>query len=355
MSVFSELLYRWHSTIERDLPWKLTKSPYHIWLSEIILQQTRVEQGRPYYLRFIEKWPTIFDLASASEEEVLSLWQGLGYYSRGRNLLQTAKDIVNNYGGLFPKAKNEMLRLKGIGDYTASAILSFAFDLPHPVIDGNVYRVITRYFGIHIPIDTTEGQKTVVECLNSVFDSNEPAKFNQAIMDFGALQCTPLPACNTCPFNVYCKAFQENTASFLPVKSKKIIKKIRHFHFFFIHDQKNFVINQRKEKDIWEGLFQFPLIESEALTDQQIKELVNSIIPYNLSFQKDKPSEGTHILTHQSIKYHIYPIYFESILKEVSKPHRLLPFSQSKNYGFPRLLHKFIEKYLSHIDDPDQD
>jgi A/G-specific adenine glycosylase len=344
MNLFIKNLYPWHITVERDLPWKSNKDPYQIWISEIILQQTRVEQGKPYYLRFIKKWPTIFDLASASQEEVLTLWQGLGYYSRGRNLLVTAKEIVNKYHGIFPTSKDELLQLKGIGDYTASAILSFAHDLPYPVIDGNVKRVISRYFGISLPVDSTEGIKSIEKNLQTVFDFENPSHFNQAIMDFGALVCTPSPKCSECPFNEQCNAFANGTVSILPVKEKKTLKKDRFLNFIFIHNHHNFIIHQRKEKDIWEGLFQFPVIEAENLTENDINNLFNIYFDEIKELKRVAPISGQHILTHQLIRYTIHQIETSSIPEHLNSPYLSIKFSEAHNYAFPQILKNFLNK-----------
>ena len=254
---FAKQLLAWNQNDNsRAVPWRGATDPYKIWLSEIMLQQTRLEQGLPYYLKFIEQYPTVHDLAQAPEEEVFLLWQGLGYYSRCRNLIYTAKFISENLKGNFPDNYKELLKLKGVGAYTAAAIASFAFGEAVPVIDGNVYRVLSRFFATATPIDTTEGKKKFQYLIQQVFDPAHPAEFNQAIMDLGATVCTPKkPDCQHCPLNKYCKAYHQVAVECFPVKSKKIIVKHRTFDYWvFIFEEKVF-IKKREEKDIWQGLF----------------------------------------------------------------------------------------------------
>lgn len=337
-------LYQWHQTIDRDLPWKEDKNPYKIWLSEVILQQTRVEQGKPYYYKFVDRWPTIEDLARANEDEVLSLWQGLGYYSRGRNLLKTAQQVVNEYNGQFPNEKRAIKQLKGIGDYTAAAILSFAFDLPYAVIDGNVKRVISRWFDIDTPIDSTLGLAQITQSLQQIFDIEQPAKFNQAIMDFGATQCTPKPKCVICPLTHNCKAFQNGTAELLPIKSKKTVKKSRYFHYLFIQDGHHCVIYRRGDNDIWNGLYELPLIENELLNENEIQNKVNNIIStVPLDSIVMNVSKGKHVLTHQNIFYQIHEVKLSKLNSDLLSPYVLYkPKDDQQLYGFPQLIKNFF-------------
>ena len=268
---FTKQLLKWAKTIDRPMPWKGEKNPYFIWLSEIILQQTRVEQGLPYFLKFKEKYPTVHDLANAPEDEVMKLWEGLGYYSRARNLHFTAKNISENLNGEFPKTLDEILKLKGVGVYTAAAIASFAYDLPHAVVDGNVYRVLSRYFGIETPIDSTEGKKEFAALANVLLEKKKAAIYNQAIMDFGATQCTPkLTDCKKCFLKKNCQAFQKGKVADLPVKSKKIKKKTRYFNYLVLNEGKNVWVQKRIQKDIWQNLYEFPLIETEALLKNDV-------------------------------------------------------------------------------------
>ncbi|HMP30302.1 MAG TPA: A/G-specific adenine glycosylase [Saprospiraceae bacterium] len=348
MNLHLEALYSWHDHVERDLPWKEGKDPYKIWLSEIILQQTRVEQGKPYYLRFIHKWPTIYDLAAASEDEVLSMWQGLGYYSRGRNLLKTAQVVVSQYNGQFPKDIKEIVKLPGIGSYTAAAILSFAHDLPHPVIDGNVKRVIARWFDIDVPIDSSLGIKNINTLLTQVFDCESPARFNQAIMDFGALQCTPQPKCASCNMSKYCISYKNETTDLIPIKEKIINVKHRYFHFLFILVGDQCVITRRSNSDIWHGLYQFPLFESEHITTNDIKYLINDIFGKDIQgFNVVAIDQGKHKLTHQVIHYHIYQINLGKLdIQIMLPPYQLIKIKEIDKFGFPQLLKKFLDRYF---------
>ena len=268
---FRKNLLEWHAANDRPLPWKGEKNPYFIWLSEIILQQTRVEQGMPYFLRFQEKYPTVKDLADAPEDDVMKLWEGLGYYSRARNLHFTAKLIANELDGKFPDTYEEIIKLKGVGEYTAAAIASFAYELPHAVLDGNVYRVLSRFFGIDTPIDTTEGKKAFRKLADELLNKKKPAAYNQAIMDFGATQCTPkLPNCGRCVLKKNCQALQQKRVTELPIKSKKIKKQTRYFNYLVLNFEGQVWLKKRTEKDIWQNLYEFPLVETEALADKDI-------------------------------------------------------------------------------------
>ncbi|MCB0520308.1 MAG: A/G-specific adenine glycosylase [Lewinellaceae bacterium] len=265
---FTQALLQWHTTHHRPLPWKGEKDPYLIWLSEIILQQTRVEQGLPYFEKFKAKYPTVKYLAAAPEDEVMKMWEGLGYYSRARNMHAAAKYIAHELAGVFPKKYEGIRALKGVGDYTAAAIAAFAFDLPHAVVDGNVYRVLSRYFGVEEPVDTTAGKKQFAHLAQELLDVRQPGRFNQAIMDFGAGQCTPAaPKCASCPLQPNCSAFHQNKVDSLPVKSKKLERRQRFFNYLVINQQGNVFIKKRTEKDIWRNLYDFPLIETDRLVE----------------------------------------------------------------------------------------
>ena len=268
---FSNTLIYWYLQNRRELPWRKTKNPYFIWLSEIMLQQTRVAQGMAYYLKFTSTFPTVFDLAKADESTVLKMWQGLGYYSRARNLHFSAKLIANEFNGEFPSTFSEIIKLKGIGDYTASAIASICFDEPTAVVDGNVYRVLSRYFGIKTPINSSAGIKEFKLLAQSLIDKNKAGTFNQAIMDFGALHCKPQnPLCDTCPFSDSCYALEKKLTKELPVKAKKIKVRKRYFNFLVIKTKNNStILSERKGKGIWQGLYQFPLIESEKTINKE--------------------------------------------------------------------------------------
>lgn len=256
----------WHAGHRRPMPWKGERDPYKIWLSEIILQQTRVEQGLPYYEKFVATYPTVRHLAEAQEDEVLKNWEGLGYYSRARNLHTAARYIAGELEGCFPKTYEGILSLKGVGDYTAAAIAAFAYDLPHAVLDGNVYRVLARFFGINTPIDTPAAKKEFSALAATLLDTARPGAYNQAIMDFGARHCTPrLPACAACPLQPHCVAFTTGQVSGLPVKSKSIEKKDRYFVYAVFYQGDHTWVRQRTGKDIWQNLYEFPLLELPAL------------------------------------------------------------------------------------------
>lgn len=268
--LFTQSLLDWyHQRPKRHLPWKEGKLAYRIWLAEIMLQQTRVDQGLPYYEKFIKAFPKVEDLANAPEDQVMKLWQGLGYYARARNLHFTAQHIRDAYAGQFPDSYEELRALKGVGDYTAAAISSFAFDLPHAVVDGNVYRVLARFFGIELAIDSSKGKKLFRALAQALLAPEQPADYNQAIMDFGALLCTPKrPACKTCPLRDNCSALVGKKVDQLPFKAKKLKKKNRFFNYLVWQSPEGqSVLRKRKEKDIWQGLYDFPLIETTELLD----------------------------------------------------------------------------------------
>ena len=260
---FSLTLIRWYHRHHRDLPWRHTSDPYKIWLSEIILQQTRVVQGMPYYLRFVEQYPTVFDLARADEQEVLRLWQGLGYYSRARNMHATARQVVAEYGGSFPPTYAELLKLKGVGHYTAAAIASFAFGEAVPAVDGNVYRVLARIFGIKTDILSSSAKKEFTEAARQLIPADDPATFNQAMIEFGAIQCQPIaPDCLLCPFNTMCYAFEHGAQARLPVKAKKAKVRDRYLNYLVLASKDRLAMRQRTAGDVWQGLYDFYLVES---------------------------------------------------------------------------------------------
>src|SRR6185436_6703210 len=273
LSKFPALLLKWNRNKNtRQMPWKGEKDPYKIWLSEIILQQTRVEQGLRYYEKFVSNFPDIHKLAAAKDEKVYKLWEGLGYYTRCKNLLETARFISKKLNGKFPGEFEDILALKGVGHYTASAIASFAYQLPYAVVDGNVFRVLSRVFGIKMPIDSTRGKKLFTELASRLLDKKHPGVYNQALMDFGAVICKPYPLCNICPLKNYCIAFKRNLADKLPEKKKKIKIKTRWFNYLILESSNKFYIRRRVENDIWENLNEFILIEAAGKSD------VNNII-----------------------------------------------------------------------------
>ncbi len=343
---FARTLLNWHSTIDRNLPWKSTKDPYKIWLSEIIMQQTRVIQGTPYYLKFVEVFPTIIDLANADESQIMKLWQGLGYYSRARNLHFTAKTIRDKYHGKFPVNYKDILDLKGVGHYTAAAISSFAFGQEYPVVDGNVIRLISRYFGITTAVDTSQTLKEINSLAVKLIKGSNPADYNQAIMDFGALMCTPKsPNCIHCPLNRNCKAHGTNQVDTIPYKSKKVKKKVRFLHYFYIVDSNgNIVLNHRKDKDIWRSLYDFPCVENDnqnVLTNSEIQNFILTIIGTKINETMLPSKMYKHILTHQTIYGQFYRITIRHL------PNKLKNFIITKeetinSFAFPVLLTNFL-------------
>ncbi|NRD19091.1 A/G-specific adenine glycosylase [Winogradskyella eckloniae] len=342
---FKYKLISWYSDNKRQMPWRETKNPYYIWLSEIILQQTQVKQGLPYYENFVAKYPTIFDLASASETEVLKLWQGLGYYSRARNLHSTAKHIVATFNGVFPNTYKALLKLKGVGDYTASAIASFAFKEVTAVVDGNVYRVLSRYFGIDTPINSSTGIKEFKTLASTLIDSKNPDIYNQAIMEFGALQCKPKnPDCDTCPFNDACVALQNKKVDVLPVKLKKTKVTIKYFNFLVCIDkQGQTIFEKRTKKGIWQNLYQFPLIETKKSLNANQFELLD--LPYPFLHTKDldytlyNNEDIIHKLSHQ----HLYTKFW--ILELTTLPKEAIPINSLSKYPTPVLISQFIERF----------
>jgi A/G-specific adenine glycosylase len=346
---FSTTIIHWYQINKRDLPWRKTNNAYYIWLSEVILQQTRVAQGLSYYYKFIETYPTISHLANASLDDVLKLWQGLGYYSRARNLHFTSKEIQTKYNGVFPNTYGEILALKGIGEYTAAAISSFTYNLPHAVLDGNVYRVLARYLGVELAINSNKAKKYFTEIAQGLFDEKNSGMHNQAIMEFGALQCVPIsPNCDECPLMITCVAFNKKNVSSLPVKEKKLKIKKRFFNYFFIRHKEQTFIQQRGNGDIWEGLFEFPLIETNE--EVNIYSLVENDNFISI-FQKSKylilnvSNPIKHILTHR----HIYCKFIEIEVESISKKSTLvnlqqIPLEELNKYAIPRLIDRYLQK-----------
>ncbi len=344
----SAILIKWYRLNKRDLPWRNTNSAYQIWLSEIILQQTRVAQGMQYFLKFIKHYPTVTDLAQASEEEVLKDWQGLGYYSRARNLHSAAKFINENYEGQFPSTYNEIRGLKGVGDYTAAAIASFAFNLPYSVVDGNVYRILSRLFGIETPIDSSTGKKEFAALAQSLLPTEQSAEYNQAIMEFGALQCIPKsPNCETCPFSTTCIAFKTNQVEKLPIKEKKLKQKKRFLNYLIIESADELLINKRDSKGIWQNLYDFPLIESnktitpKMLTQQdEFKRLIN-----NLPFKIDAVSEERkHILSHQILFAKFYHIKLTKGLSSIQGNYEKINKATLHEKPIPKLIENYLKE-----------
>lgn len=344
---FSRTLLAWYRDNKRELPWRDTRDPYLIWVSEIILQQTRVAQGHDYYARFVRRFPDVRSLAEADEEEVMRYWQGLGYYSRARNLHAAARSMA---GAVFPKTYQSVRALKGVGDYTAAAICSFAYDMPCAVVDGNVYRVLARYLGVDTPIDSTEGKKTFAALAREMLDVNHPADYNQAIMDFGALVCTPQsPTCLLCPLADSCAALASGRVTQLPVKQHKTKQTDRYLNYLFARMGDDTLIRKRTGKDIWKNLFELPLLESDR--DLSTDEFLAS--PLLADFLAGHPGAVVrplqrgvkHVLSHRILHAHFYEVLlpadtapFDGFLR--------VPLSGLDSYAWPRLLHAFLEKLL---------
>lgn len=339
---FSNSLIHWYLQNKRDLPWRNTTNPYLIWLSEIMLQQTRVAQGLPYFLAFTEAFPTVFDLAKADEEQVLKLWQGLGYYSRARNLHATAKYIAMELNGNFPENYKNLLQLKGVGEYTAAAIASFSYNEPVAVVDGNVFRVLSRYFNIDSDISDGKTKKEFQNLAQEVLPLDNPALFNQAIMEFGALQCVPKnPNCEDCIFSSSCGALQKKRVAKLPVKSKKTKVSNKFFNYLVLKDVTgNFVVKKREGKGIWENLYEFPLIETEELVSEL--DFMNQLA--EMDFFDQKPNEIfvlhpqiiQHKLSHQNLYIRFFQLNFDVKLPDS----KLL--TEIEKLPFPIVIHNFM-------------
>ncbi len=341
---FSEIILGWYDTHKRDLPWRQTRDPYRVWLSEIILQQTRVAQGMPYYLRFVERFPEVCDLAEAPEQEVLKLWQGLGYYSRARNLHGTARTICRELGGRFPDTYQGLRSLKGVGPYTAAAIGSICYGLPTPVVDGNVYRVLARYFGVEIPVDSSGGRRYFEQLAHEVMDARRIGEYNQAVMEFGAVQCVPQsPDCASCPLADSCWARAAGKVSDLPAKGGRAIVRKRYFHYIMpVDNALNTFLLQRNSPGIWRGLYEFPLLESEAAPniDDLAQQLEHSLgIPgvapeRVVCFNRDPL---VHKLSHQ----HLYTTFWIAYLDRL--PEGALSLEMAGQLPVPVLIANFME------------
>jgi len=337
-------ILNWYHKNARNLPWRVTNDPYKIWLSEIILQQTQIIQGLTYYEKFLENFSSVNKLAKADEDRILKLWQGLGYYSRARNLHKAAKMVVTEFNGKFPTTYNEIIKLPGVGDYTAAAIASFAFEEPYPVLDGNVFRFISRLYNIDLPIDEQKNRKVFLEVLRELMKDQPPSAFNNAMMEMGATVCKPQnPLCSTCPVQSFCEAYKKDTISIRPVKNKKIKVTVRHLNFFFIEYHNGFFIEQRTGKGIWQNLFQLPLIETmaEAKTSDltlQLKSLYN----YNVKNKVIHHQSVRHLLTHQTIEAQFWHIKVEQKPLFINENMVFTNLSDYKNFAVPKL----IENYL---------
>lgn len=344
----SYLLTEWYKQNKRDLPWRDISDPYRIWISEIILQQTRVNQGMNYYLRFIERFQTVEELAKADEDEVLKYWQGLGYYTRARNLHKAAKQVVSDFNGIFPTQHADILKLAGIGDYTAAAISSFAFNQPYAVVDGNVFRVLARVFGIETAIDSNSGKKEFTQLAQNLLSESDPALHNQAIMEFGALQCVPAsPDCNNCPLISHCRAFELNIISKLPVKSQKTKVSNRYFNYLFIEFQGYTFIQKRTAKDVWQNLYEFPLIEtdqllssSELIENDYFKSLFDDVTETSI-LKTSNPMK--HVLSHRVIYAQFISIRISNLSKSLNQFNQI-KINDLDDFAVSRLMELFLEK-----------
>ena len=347
MNEIADKLIDWYKVNGRDLPWRQTRDPYRIWLSEIILQQTRIVQGMNYYLRFVERFPDVGALAAADEDEVLKLWQGLGYYSRARNLHTAARQVVAQYGGRFPLEYTDVRSLKGVGDYTAAAVCSIAFDAPYAVVDGNVYRVLSRLFDLDLAIDTSEGRNAFAALAGELLDRRQPARYNQAIMDFGALQCTPAsPSCNDCPLRDNCLSLAAGTVAERPVKRGKTLVRPRYLNYLHLECDGRIALRRRPQGDIWQGLYDLPAIESdrpldftEVIATDAFREIFGTL-PCRLLQTTPMPK---HQLSHQTL----HAIYHRLELRQwpsTAGQWRLTSREQLEEYAIPRLLDRYFER-----------
>ncbi len=346
---FSKLLIQWYLENKRDLPWRNTKNPYLIWLSEIILQQTRVAQGLPYFIAFTNAFPTVYDLGNASEQEVLKLWQGLGYYSRARNLHKTAQHVAFDLKGIFPRNYLELIHLKGVGEYTAAAIASFCYDEKVAVVDGNVFRVLSRYFEVETDISLQTARKEFQNLAFELIENESPALFNQAIMEFGALQCVPKsPNCSVCVMNKSCLALQKKKVNLLPVKSKKTKVTQRYFNYLILEDElQNTIINQRTEKGIWHNLYQFPLIETQI--DENLEAILSKMeqeSPFKnkvVALSELNSSSIIHKLSHQHLHIKFWKVNVSGTLINGISMEKALEFP------FPIVIYNFIENHFFEV------
>ncbi|MDB4921730.1 A/G-specific adenine glycosylase [Mucilaginibacter sp.] len=345
---FNNELAHWYQENKRDLPWRNTTDAYVIWLSEIILQQTRVEQGMPYFSRFLEQYPNVGSFAAASEDEILKLWQGLGYYSRGRNMLKTARLVQEIHKGQFPQTYDELIKLKGIGEYTAAAIASFSLNEAKAVVDGNVYRVIARYLGIDEPINSTKGKKIFQQAANDFLNKQNPGLHNQAMMEFGAVICKPKnPACGICPVRTGCYAFKHNAINSLPVKLNKIKVRERYFNYFLVTDGHKVLVNKRDQTDIWANMYDLPLIETTALLPPDAlfsHPMVTGLFGNDLKVTEISPVKK-HVLTHQRL--------YVRLIKLQSKPIKLkeqwlyTSVEDLKKLAIPKIIFIFIKNIFN--------
>lgn len=345
---FQKELINWYLQNKRDLPWRHTKDAYTIWLSEVILQQTRVEQGLPYFNKFLENFPTVGDFANATEAKVLKLWQGLGYYSRGRNMHATAQIVVKDYHGIFPNLHDELIKLKGIGEYTAAAISSFSSGEARAVVDGNVFRVLARYYGISTAINSPAGKKEFYTLANELLYQEDPALYNQAIMEFGAMQCKPKsPNCGICPLNQTCYALNNKVVNELPVKLKKATQKHRYINYFVCFEDGQVLVRERQAGDVWQHLYDFPSLETLRDEGENTKSFIDQVkITYGNDAHFELISTKKHILTHQII--HVRFFALKNYIFNFSKQKELNWVSLDKldELPQPKVIHDFVQDYF---------
>lgn len=341
---FSRKLIEWYLRDGRDLPWRQTKDPYKIWVSEIILQQTRVAQGMEYYFRFIERFPDVKVLAAASEDEVLKLWQGLGYYSRARNMREAAKSVAEKFGGVFPKEYADVRALKGVGDYTAAAICSFAYDLPYPAVDGNAYRVLSRVFRVDDSIDTPQGKRAFAELSVEVMDKRRPALYNQAMMDLGATVCLPAaPDCEACPLKEGCALSGSSEVSDYPKKGKKVVSRDRYFVYLAVEDGGKTYLRRREGKDIWKGLYEYPMVELPAPLSEMADQAWMTPLAEEFSdlLLLGEPVMKKHVLTHQNI----HAVFFRAeghFLRRADSVYIEVEKEKLGEYAVSRLMERYL-------------
>ncbi len=349
MNLSDELIH-WYHTNKRDLPWRNTVNAYVIWLSEIILQQTRVEQGLPYFYRFLEKYPDVISFAAAGEDDILKLWQGLGYYSRGRNMLKTAQQVIKLYNGIFPVKYEELIKLKGIGEYTAAAISSFSANEARAVVDGNVFRVLARYYGISEPINSTKGKKLFQTIADDVLNKQHPSTHNQAIMEFGAMLCKPKnPDCGVCPIREGCMAFKNNQIAILPQKLKKLTIRTRFLNYLLFTDGNTLLMSKRADNDIWANMYDLPLIEtSTQTTPSEIIALdeVTAFFGENIRTTRSFPIKK-HILTHQHL--YVQFIQIDATPIKLKSNWFYTAITNLNNLALPKVVNSFLTEVLSMV------
>ncbi len=354
---FRRELMAWFARSHRPMPWKGEKDPYLVWLSEVILQQTRVEQGLPYFERFRAAYPDVGSLAEAPEDELMKMWEGLGYYSRARNLQQAARFIVQELGGQFPATYDGLLRLKGVGPYTAAAIASFAFGLPHAVVDGNVFRVLARFFGIEASVDSSAGKKQFAGLAQALLSREQPGSHNQALMDFGATQCTPRsPNCTACPLHTACRAFQQGRVEELPRKGKKPAKKERFFHYLIFNRNGMAWIRKRTEKDIWRNLYEFPLLElarpAQAEADIRNSTCWEQRLGAGATARVSQASRPfSQVLTHQKIQATFWEIGLADEAPFNSEGLIAVKRENLSKFAFPRIIDWYLNDNSLYLED----